>query len=104
MENYTFVLLNKLSEMLIVNMHFVSTNKLVIWWDSSQQATITEVFKGMNATNKKVFDHLGIFYTGWDYKHVGKVAEVLKYLEDNGFTVNPCKCKWAVRENRWLGY
>ena len=39
-------------------------------------------------------DDVGCFDDSWQ-SHLNSIHKVLKCLQDNGFTVNPTKCKWA---------
>ncbi len=47
-------------------------------------------------------DGIGAFQS-WD-THMALLRTTFTKLQDNGFTVNPLKCEWAIKEIDWLGY
>ena len=48
-------------------------------------------------------DDIGIFSKTWE-EHLNTLNEVCKRLEDKGFTVNPLKCQFGVKESDFLGH
>jgi hypothetical protein len=66
------------------------------------QAAMKNVLSDINDANI-YFNDVGAFSDNWDH-HVNLLATILRRLCENGFTIHPLKCEWAVKETEWLGY
>jgi hypothetical protein len=66
------------------------------------QAAIENVLSDIKDVDIYI-DGVGAFSGDWDH-HVNLLATILRQLRENGFTINPLKCEWAIKETDWLGY
>ena len=48
-------------------------------------------------------DDIAAFSSHFD-SHISLLDKILQHLQDNGFSVNPLKCEWAVQETDFLGH
>ncbi len=66
------------------------------------QATMENVLSDIEDADIYI-DDVGDFSNDWDH-HVNLLTTILGRLCENGFTINPLKSEWAVKETDWLGY
>ena len=66
------------------------------------QEIMENIFRDI-AEAEVYIDDIGIFSDSWE-QHMAVLRVVLRKLQEYGFTVNPLKCEWSVKESDWLGY
>ncbi len=66
------------------------------------QAVMENVLSGIKDADAYIDDVVS-FSDDWD-DHVNSIATFLRRLRENGFTIKPLKCEWAIKETDWLGY
>jgi hypothetical protein len=66
------------------------------------QATMENVLSDIEDANVYI-DDVDAFSDDWDHL-VNLITTILWQLHENGFTINPLKCEWAIKETAWLDY
>ncbi len=107
MQYYTFEL-DKLSQVFCVIVTLLDKYKykhvtvgLKCAPDFSQQV-MEEVLQDVNNTSVYLENNCVFSFT-WEH-YILLLDKILHWLESNGFTINPLKCKQAIEETNWLGY
>ena len=66
------------------------------------QEVMENLFRDISETEVYI-DDIGVFTNSWE-EHMKVLRIVLQKLQENGFTINPLKCEWSVKETDWLGF
>lgn len=67
------------------------------------QEVMENMFRQIDDTDVYIDDVEAFTKDGWD-NHLKLLDKILGLLNENGFSVDPLKCKWRVKETDWLGY
>jgi hypothetical protein len=60
------------------------------------QSIMERVISGIDDEDVYI-DDVGEFTKDWNH-HIQLLAKILHHLCENGFTINPSKCEWAITE------
>jgi hypothetical protein len=71
-------------------------------WSDFAQETMENIFRNIDDAEVYI-DNIGAFLPDWEH-HLKLLCTTCTKFQKNGFTVNPLKCDWAVKEADWLGY
>ena len=107
MAYYTFGLDNESKDLCTINTPYGLYRYRVLPLGVAQspdfcQETMEHVLQGVMDADVYI-DDIGCFGKLWQ-QHLQVLEQVMTRLQDNGFSVNPRKCEWAVQETNFLGY
>ncbi len=66
------------------------------------QAAMENVLSVIKDANIYI-DDVSAFSSKWEH-HNNLFVTILQQIRENGLTINPLKCEWAIKDIDWLGY